>query len=189
MEKVFGEEEYPKSAFHLFSNVTLSRKGKILLTLSEDRKDRNIWTPVGGEIKVRLGQTPHEAAVAEVYEEAGLEIDPRKLVLIGEPQLIYPTEEYNPYPAKGVEGGAGIIIFSYAYTGKWNPKDIVWNEIPKKRCMIVDHAYVNFPYSLQEIKKWPYNLYSNYALKLLEFVKMTREGKLSPSSFLFEKNP
>lgn len=175
---MFGEGEYPKSAFHLFSNVTLSRKGKILLTLSEDRKDRNIWTPLGGEVKVRLGQTPHEAAVAEVCEEAGLEIDPRKLVLIGEPQLIYPTEEYNSYPAKGVEGGAGIIIFSYAYTGKWNPKDIVWNNKPEKGCMIINHAYVDFPYSLWEIKKWPYKLYPNYALKLLEFVKMVRGGKL-----------
>jgi len=179
LEKVFGRGKYPKSPFHLFSNVTLSREGKILLTLSEDRRDRNIFTPLGGEIKVRKGQTPHEAAVAEVYEEAGLVIDPAKLVLVGEPQLIYPTKEYNPYPAKKVKGGAGIIIFSYVYTGKWNPKDIVWNKIPEKGCMIVDHVFASFPHSIWEIEtKWPFKVYPNYAEKLLEFTKMVQEGKI-----------
>lgn len=148
----------------------MSHKGQVLLTLSEDREARNIWTPPGGGVKVREGQTPHEAAVMEVYEEVGITIDPQKLVLIGEPQLIYPTSEYDPYK------GVGIIIYSYGYAGKWNPEWIVLNMVPEKRCMIKKYALVSFPNSLDGIKKWP--LYPNYALKLLEFVKMVREGKL-----------
>lgn len=153
-------------------NLTLSHKGQILLTLSEDREVRNIWTPPGGEVKVREGQTLHEAAVTEVYEEVGITIDPQKLVLVGEPQLIYPTSGYDPY------NGVGIIIFSYGYTGKWNPDDIVWNKIPEKGCMIVNQVFVDFPNSLWEIERWRYKLYPNYATKLLEFVKMVREGKI-----------
>lgn len=150
----------------------MSFKGQVLLTLSEDREVRNIWTPPGGGVKVREGQTPREAAIKEVYEEIGITIDSQKLVIIGEPQLIYPIVGYDPYK------GVGIIIFSYGYAGKWNPKQIILNMVPEKGCMIKKYALVSFPNHMGEIQKWSYKLYPNYALKLLEFVKMIREEKI-----------
>lgn len=168
MSTVFGELEYPTSAFYIFANVTLfDELGRILLTLSEDRAKRPVkfWTPPGGEVKVREGQIPREAAVAEVYEEVGLKLDPQKLILIGEPQFIYPTPAYNPY------NGIGLIILSYIYAGIWNLDEIELNKVPEKGCMIVDYTLVPRPHSMEEIEKWDIKIYPNYAERLLEAAK------------------
>jgi len=169
LEPVFGKQEYPASAFYIFANVTLvDITGKILLTLSEDRakKDIKIWTPPGGETKVRKGQMPRDAAVAEVYEEVGIELDPKRLVLIGEPQFIYPTKEYDPYK------GIGLIILSYGYSDIWWKKDIQLNKVPEKGCMIVDYKATSLPSSIEEINAWDIKIYPNYAKKLLELYRM-----------------
>lgn len=181
LTSALGERTWPASAFHIFANVTLVNDRQILLVLSEDRKERNIWTPPGGEVKVRDGQMPREAAVAEVYEEVGLKINPKWLCLIGEPQFIYPTSEYNPY------NGVGIIILSYLHTKLWDAREIKLNRVPEKGCMIVDYRMVPLPTPLKHpLKKDKSNVwgtasdyisdlrnagitvYPNYAEKLLE---------------------
>jgi len=42
-------------------------------------KGKEIWTFPGGSIEE--GETPHEAAVRKVYEETGLKVETRKLLL------------------------------------------------------------------------------------------------------------
>jgi 8-oxo-dGTP pyrophosphatase MutT (NUDIX family) len=180
LRPVFGAVPYPSSAFYIFVNVTLvDKKRRVLLTLSEDRAKKPIqfWTPPGGEVEVRKGQTLREAAIAEVYEEVGLALDPRKLSLIGEPQFIYPTEKYNPY------NGVGLIIMSYLYQGEWNPVFRL-NAVPEVGCMIVDYRLVPLPNSIDAIDDWGstadlgINVYPNYAEKLLQVSKIVREGLL-----------
>lgn len=148
----------------------------ILMTLAEDRVARNIWTPPGGEDKVREGQTPRETAVAEVYEEIGLKIEADGLRLIGDPQFIFPTPEYDPYD------GIGLIILSYVYTGLWNTSEIRLNRVPEKGCMIKQYKLIGLPHSATEIQGWENKLgvkvYPNYAAKLLELDQMVIEGKL-----------
>lgn len=160
---MFGEQKYPVSAFFIFANVTIHNGYQVLLTLSEDRAARNIWTPPGGKVEVREGQTPREAAVAEVYQEVGLKIRAKDLLLMGDPQFIYPTSEYNPYD------GIGLIILSYLHTGlRLNTSEIKLNKIPEKGCMIKEYKLVRLPGSMEEIEKWPFKVYPNYAEKLLE---------------------
>jgi len=173
LKPALGKLQYPASAFYIFANVTLvDKKRRVLLTLSEDRAKKEIpfWTPPGGEVECRKGQLPREAAAIETYEEIGLELDHRKLALVGDPQFIYPTEEYNPY------NGIGLIILSYLYKGEWNPVFRL-NAIPEKGCMIVDYKLVPLPNSLEEISNWPIRVYPNYAEKLLEG-KIVKEGDL-----------
>lgn len=158
--------QYPASAFYIFANVTLfDELSRVLLTLSEDRAKRPVkfWTPPGGEVECRKGQLPREAAVAEVYEEIGLKLDPNKLILVGDPQFIYPTKEYDPY-----NKGIGLIILSYVYAGLWDIEDVELNKVPEKGCMIVDYTMIQRPYSMEEINNWSIKVYPNYAEKLLE---------------------
>jgi len=145
---------------------------QVLLTLSEDRAERNIWTPPGGEVEVRKGQTPREAAVAEIYQEVGLKIDSTDLHLIGDPQFIYPTPAYDPY------NGIGLIILSYLHTGFWNTGEIKLNRVPEKGCMIKRYKLVALPASIKEIESWDINIYPNYAEILLELDLLLREGKI-----------
>lgn len=145
---------------------------QILLTLSEDRAVGNIYTPPGGEVEVRKGQTPCEAAIAEVYQEVGLKIDSADLHLIGDPQFIYPTPAYDPYK------GIGLVILSYLHTGFWNTGEIRLNRVPEKGCMIKRKKLVALPVSMEEINSWDINIYPNYAEKLLELDLLLREGKI-----------
>ena len=142
------------------------------MTLSEDREEALIYTPAGGEAEVLIGQYPKEAAVTEVDEEIGLELNEQKLVLIGDPQFILPTPEYDPYD------GVGLMILSYFYKRKWNISDIKLNKKPEKDCMIVNTISLPLPGSMEEIEKWDINIYPNYALKLLELDQLLREGKI-----------
>ena len=169
---MFGKQEYPTSAFYIFANVTIINGGQILLTLSEDRVENNIWTPPGGEVEVREGQTPYEAAVAEVYQEVGLKIDSKDLRLIDNPQFIYPTPAYDPY------NGIGLVILSYLHTGFWNTGEIKLNRVPEKGCMIKKYKLVALPTSMEEIEKWNINIYPNYTEKLLELNQLLREEKI-----------
>lgn len=184
---VLGKRTWLASAFHMFANVTLVKGRMFLLTLSEDRakKEPPIWTPPGEEVKVREGQLPEEAAVAEVYEEVGIKISPENLLLIGNPQVIYPTKQYDPYK------GVGLIIFSYLYRGEWNPRDIKINTVPEKDCMIVDYRMIPLPNPLKQplkkdksnawgsvsvcmdyLKETGITIYPNYAEKIVEANKI-----------------
>jgi len=144
----------------------------VLLTLSEDREKARIYTPTGGEIEVLVGQKPREAAAAEAWEEVGLKLDEQELVHIGDPQLILPTPEYDPYK------GVGLMISSYFYKGKWRFEDIELNKKPEKNCMIVDTILLPLPSSMEEINSWDINIYPNYAEKLLELDQLLREGNI-----------
>ena len=86
--------------------------------------------------------------------------------------MILPTPKYDPYK------GVGILIFSYVYTGAWNPNDIVLNMEPEKGCMIVDSVLLPLPSSMEEIGNWNINIYPNYAEKLLELNQLLRNGKI-----------
>ena len=146
----------------------------IFLTLSEDRENGkdSIYTPVGGEVEVRNGQNLKEAAVAETWEEVGLMLNDRNLVHVGEPQLILPTPEYDPYD------GVGIMISSYVYNGEWSPDDVVLNMVPEPGCLIVDTVLLPLPSSMEEINSWDINIYPNFAEKLLELDRLLQEGKI-----------
>ncbi|MCK4919223.1 MAG: hypothetical protein KAS01_02455 [Candidatus Pacebacteria bacterium] len=99
-------------------------------------------------------------------------LDDRKLVNIGEPQLILPTSEYDPYD------GIGMIISSYVYKGEWNPCDVRLNVVPEEGCEIVDTILLPLPSSMEEIGNWDINIYPNYAEKLLELDQLLRIGKI-----------
>lgn len=148
-----------------------------MLTLSEDRATRlvRIYTPPGGEVEVRKGQTFRQAAALEVWQEVGIGLDQTKLMLIGDPQLILPTKEYDPYK------GVGLIILSYFYRGEWQPENILPNKVPEQGSMIVDHRLVPLPNSIEEINDWArqsIGIFPNYKTILLEISKMVKEGDL-----------
>lgn len=59
------------------------------------------WSPVGGKIRLRAGESPHEGARREVEEETGIRLSPRRLRLAG---LV--TE-------RGYEGGGDWMLFLF----------------------------------------------------------------------------
>lgn len=60
--------------------ILLDERDRVLLVRGHDldQPERSWWFTVGGGIDV--GETPHEAAARELFEETGLRVDPDELV-------------------------------------------------------------------------------------------------------------
>ena len=51
------------------------KEGRLLLLKRRKAPNKGLWSPIGGKLEMSTGESPHEAAVREVGEEAGLEIE------------------------------------------------------------------------------------------------------------------
>ncbi|NDV62711.1 NUDIX domain-containing protein [Puniceicoccales bacterium CK1056] len=56
-------------------------EGDLLLMKRNKSPNKGLWSPIGGKLEMGTGESPHEAAVREVGEEAGLTITPADLHL------------------------------------------------------------------------------------------------------------
>jgi len=169
---VFGETRWPPRACHLFANVVIidSRDGKIFLALSEDRKDKRIFTPYGGEVEYLDIEEFSEAAAREAREETDGRINSNSedLILL-DLKVSYPTKENNPY------GGVILVIASYVYPLK--PGDLeplVEEQISEEGCDIVEIWKGTLPQLRKDVAKEKVNLFPNFVEtleKLEEWIK------------------
>ena len=51
------------------------KEGRLLLLQRRKAPNKGLWSPIGGKLEMSTGESPHEAAVREVGEETGLEIE------------------------------------------------------------------------------------------------------------------
>lgn len=49
-------------------------QGRLLLIERLKEPNKNCWSPIGGKLEMRLGESPFECAIRETREEIGLEI-------------------------------------------------------------------------------------------------------------------
>ncbi len=55
--------------------------GELLLLLRAKQPNLGVWTPIGGKLEMKTGESPFECAVRETGEETGLRIRPADLHL------------------------------------------------------------------------------------------------------------
>lgn len=58
-------------------------QGRTLLLHRNKMPNRGLYSPIGGKLEVRLGESPTAAAVREIKEETGLDIPAERLRLTG----------------------------------------------------------------------------------------------------------
>jgi ADP-ribose pyrophosphatase YjhB (NUDIX family) len=120
---------------YLFANVCLVTKdGRVILVLTEERKAKNIWVIPGGEIWYKSLETFFSAVAREAgKEELGIILDPARIKIF-DAQIGYPIKD-SPYEDKGITS----VIVSYVYPiteGELNK--ITVNAVIEKGCNIVD---------------------------------------------------
>ena len=172
LRPVFGERRWPPRACHLFANVVIFRDGKIFLALSEDRKDKRIFTPYGGEVGYLNMEEFNEAAAREVKEETGGRVnpDPKDLTLL-DLKISYPTKENDPY------GGVILVIASYVYPLK--PGDLepsVEEQIPEEGCNIVEIWKGTLPKLWEDVANEKVNLFPNFMETLKKLEKWVKKN-------------
>ena len=55
--------------------------GEFLLIQRRKSPNRGLWSPIGGKLEMATGESPHDCAARETFEETGLKVDPSKLHL------------------------------------------------------------------------------------------------------------
>ena len=55
--------------------------GEFLMIQREKAPNKGLWSPIGGKLEMGSGESPHECAVRETFEEIGLRIDSSQLHL------------------------------------------------------------------------------------------------------------
>ena len=172
LSSVFSERRWPPVACHIFGNVVIvdSISKMIYLSLSEDRKDKRIFTPYGGEVGYLDMEEFAEAAAREVKEETGGRVNPNsKDLTLLDLKVSYPTKENDPY------GGVILVIASYVYPLK--PGDIeplVEEQIPEEGCNIVEIWKGTLSQLWEDVARENVNLYPNFVetlKKLEEWIK------------------
>lgn len=166
LSPVFGKRRYPPVACYLFGNVVIvDPQDKVFfLCLTEDRKDKNIWTLFGGEIEyLNVEQFP-EGAAREMSEESGVPINPEDLILL-DSKISYPTPQNDPY------GGVILVINSYLYILKpEDPIPSMETQIPEEGCNIIEIRKFSLSKLWESVKDGEINLFPNFieTLKKLE---------------------
>jgi 8-oxo-dGTP diphosphatase len=57
--------------------------GHVLMLHRNKQLNAGMYSPIGGKLEQARGEGPHECAVREIHEEAGLRIDPRHVRMTG----------------------------------------------------------------------------------------------------------
>lgn len=58
-------------------------QGHVLMLHRRKKPNEGMYSPIGGKLEVTEGEGPHECAVREIYEEAGLRLTPEMVRLTG----------------------------------------------------------------------------------------------------------
>lgn len=56
---------------------------RLLMLHRAKEPNTDMYSPIGGKVEVSAGESPHECAIREIQEEAGLNLDPEEVRLLG----------------------------------------------------------------------------------------------------------
>lgn len=170
---------------YLFANVCfVTKDGKVILVLTEERKVKNIWVIPGGELLYKILESFETAVIREAgKEEMGLRLDPKKMKIF-DAQIGYPTEG-SPYEKMGIT--SVIISYLYRITDR-ELKKIKVNAVPEKRYNIVKVLVKPVPEVLQDIEEGKINVYPALKETLVKLILFLKEGKNIPSLFYIKKD-
>jgi 8-oxo-dGTP diphosphatase len=58
-----------------------NKAGKLLMIQRAKSPNKGLWSPIGGKLEMETGESPHECAVRETFEEIGLTVETQDLRL------------------------------------------------------------------------------------------------------------
>ena len=158
------------SFFNSIANYFDDYSIKIILVLTEERKNKNIYVLVGGENSYKDKESFENAAIRKVYEELGIKLNPAKLLLFDD-QIGYPDD--GPYKKEGIT--SAIITFVY-YITEEELANIVINTVSIEGCDIVKIVVMPVPDVLEAIEKDEINVYTAAKATLQKLEKYLQEG-------------
>lgn len=163
---------WPPIATYLFANVCLVTEiGKVVLLLTEERKDDNIWVVPGGELSYKNLESFQDAVAREVGEELGIELYPEDMELF-DAQIGYPIKG-SPYEDKGIT--SVIVSFVYCITAG-ELANIEINMTSEEGCNIVDILTIKVPHILAKIELGTRNVYPALEATLKKLDEHLKKG-------------
>ncbi|MCK4891180.1 MAG: NUDIX hydrolase [Candidatus Pacebacteria bacterium] len=150
----------------------VTKTGKVVLLLTEERADNRLWVIPGGELSYENMESFQDAVTREAgKEELGIELDPEKMELF-DIQIGYPIEG-SPYEDKGIT--SVIVSFVYHITVK-ELASININAIPEKGCDIVDILTIKASRALVKIERGSINVYPALEATLRKLEEHLKKG-------------
>jgi len=119
--------------------------GRVLLLHRRKAPNPGMYSPLGGKLEMGLGEGPHDCALREIREEAGIALQPEEIRLCG---LV---------SERAYEGHAHWLIFLFEVVRPIDPAEVVAMEFDEGRLEWVDPATVDtlpIPATDREIM-WP----------------------------------
>jgi 8-oxo-dGTP diphosphatase len=96
-------------------------RGRVLLLHRRKMPNAGMYSPIGGKLETTRGEGPHECALREIREEAGLELRAEEIRLTG----IVSERAY--------EGQGHWLIFLFEATRSIDPREIKWAHFDEGR--------------------------------------------------------
>ncbi len=173
LSPVVGNIRWLPVATYLFANICLATKtGEVILLLTEERKNANVWVIPGGELSYKNLESFQDAVVREAgKEELGIEFDPEKIELF-DIQIGYPIKG-SPYEDKGIT--SVIVSFVYYITAE-ELANITINKVPEEGCDIVNVIIKPVPDILKAIKEGTINVYPALRATLKKLEEHLKKG-------------
>lgn len=161
-------------AAYLFANICLiTRQGKVILVLTEERRAKNIWVIPGGELWYKKQDTFFSAVMREAgKEEMGIKLDPKRIKVL-DVQIGYPVKN-SPYEDKGI---TSVIVSYFYFITDEELEKININAIPEKGCNIVSVLIKPVPEVLMDIEHGEINVYPALKETLNKLNLLLSEGK------------
>jgi 8-oxo-dGTP diphosphatase len=105
--------------------------GHVLMLHRRKQPNAGMYSPIGGKLEVAVGEGPHECAVREIHEEAGLSLPPDMVRLTG------------IVSERGYEGQTHWLIFLFEVLRPITRDEITMVDFDEGRLEWVDIARVH----------------------------------------------
>ena len=119
--------------------------GRVLLLHRRKNPNAGMHSPIGGKLDLATGEGPHECALREIREEAGIDMDPADIRLTG------------IVSERGYEGETHWLIFCFEVTRTIDPAEIElmdFNEGVLEWHALTEVENLEIPYTDRHIM-WP----------------------------------
>lgn len=94
---------------------------RLLMLHRNKQPNADMVSPIGGKVEVALGETPHECALREIVEEAGVTLKPEEVRLLG------------VVAEKAYEGEAHWLLFMFEAMRSIEPEEVDREEFDEGR--------------------------------------------------------
>lgn len=119
--------------------------GRVLLLHRARNPNAGMYSPIGGKLEISDGESPHDCAMREIYEEAGLQLETELVRLTG---IVSET---------GYEHSTHWLIFLFEVSRPIDPAEIPMMEIDEGELEWIEPDRVqdlDIPYTDREVM-WP----------------------------------